>query len=135
MSGFGREYGLESLYKYLQIKSVVTPIYNSPWLWTCTCFFLKKKKVVGWPTVIWCCGVVVFKLIEIKIDCVCLLNIRRYIWIYVSNPRSVILIPWYLEAKYQIYIIYVSNIWNKKLIRWLSRYKKNLNFIFNRWLK
>ncbi|KAH9800566.1 Aldedh domain-containing protein [Citrus sinensis] len=32
MSGFGREYGLESLYKYLQIKSVVTPIYNSPWL-------------------------------------------------------------------------------------------------------
>ncbi|XP_028774061.1 aldehyde dehydrogenase family 2 member C4-like [Neltuma alba] len=32
MSGFGRESGMEALHKYLQIKSVVTPIYNSPWL-------------------------------------------------------------------------------------------------------
>uniref|UniRef100_A0A5B7A9T1 Aldehyde dehydrogenase 1 n=1 Tax=Davidia involucrata TaxID=16924 RepID=A0A5B7A9T1_DAVIN len=32
MSGFGKEFGLESLDKYLQVKSVVTPIYNSPWL-------------------------------------------------------------------------------------------------------
>ncbi|XP_042481946.1 aldehyde dehydrogenase family 2 member C4 [Macadamia integrifolia] len=32
MSGFGRDNGLHSLEKYLQIKSVVTPIYNSPWL-------------------------------------------------------------------------------------------------------
>ncbi|CAI8619800.1 unnamed protein product [Vicia faba] len=32
MSGFGREYGLEAIHKYLQVKSVVTPIYNSPWL-------------------------------------------------------------------------------------------------------
>ncbi|AET04123.2 NAD-dependent aldehyde dehydrogenase family protein [Medicago truncatula] len=32
MSGFGRDYGLEALHKYLQVKSVVTPIYNSPWL-------------------------------------------------------------------------------------------------------
>lgn len=33
MSGFGRDYGLEALHKYLQVKSVATPIYNSPWLW------------------------------------------------------------------------------------------------------
>nr|KYP49322.1 Aldehyde dehydrogenase family 2 member C4 [Cajanus cajan] len=32
MSGFGRDLGLEALYKYLQVKSIVTPIYNSPWL-------------------------------------------------------------------------------------------------------
>ncbi|KAG2718517.1 hypothetical protein I3843_03G216300 [Carya illinoinensis] len=32
MSGFGRDNGLEALHKYLQVKSVVTPIYNSPWL-------------------------------------------------------------------------------------------------------
>ncbi|XP_027340278.1 aldehyde dehydrogenase family 2 member C4-like [Abrus precatorius] len=32
MSGFGRDLGLEALHKYLQVKSVVTPIYNSPWL-------------------------------------------------------------------------------------------------------
>ncbi|KAJ4959275.1 hypothetical protein NE237_026386 [Protea cynaroides] len=32
MSGFGRDFGLHSLEKYLQVKSVVTPIYNSPWL-------------------------------------------------------------------------------------------------------
>ncbi|KAL3839866.1 hypothetical protein ACJIZ3_024457 [Penstemon smallii] len=32
MSGFGREMGLESLNMYLQVKSVATPIYNSPWL-------------------------------------------------------------------------------------------------------
>ncbi|MED6183073.1 Aldehyde dehydrogenase, cytosolic 1 [Stylosanthes scabra] len=31
-SGFGREYGMEGLKQYLQQKSVVTPIYNSPWL-------------------------------------------------------------------------------------------------------
>ncbi|XP_045822526.1 aldehyde dehydrogenase family 2 member C4-like [Trifolium pratense] len=32
MSGIGRDSGLEALHKYLQVKSVVTPIYNSPWL-------------------------------------------------------------------------------------------------------
>jgi len=32
MSGFGKDSGLEALHKYLQTKSVVTPIYNSPWL-------------------------------------------------------------------------------------------------------
>ncbi|KAJ0089689.1 hypothetical protein Patl1_13216 [Pistacia atlantica] len=32
MSGFGRDLGLEALHKYLQTKSVVIPIYNSPWL-------------------------------------------------------------------------------------------------------
>ncbi|KAK9102616.1 hypothetical protein Sjap_019870 [Stephania japonica] len=32
MSGFGRDNGLNALHKYLQVKSVVTPIYNSPWL-------------------------------------------------------------------------------------------------------
>ncbi|XP_021827699.1 aldehyde dehydrogenase family 2 member C4 [Prunus avium] len=32
MSGFGRDFGLEALHKYLHTKSVVTPIYNSPWL-------------------------------------------------------------------------------------------------------
>lgn len=31
-SGFGRDCGLESLHNYLQVKSVVTPIFNSPWL-------------------------------------------------------------------------------------------------------
>ncbi|CAN0900154.1 Aldehyde dehydrogenase family 2 member C4 [Linum grandiflorum] len=31
-SGFERDLGLEALHKYLQVKSVVTPIYNSPWL-------------------------------------------------------------------------------------------------------
>ncbi|XP_052183123.1 aldehyde dehydrogenase 1-like [Diospyros lotus] len=31
MSGFGRELGTEALHAYLQLKSVVTPIYNSPW--------------------------------------------------------------------------------------------------------
>ncbi|KAL9224487.1 hypothetical protein vseg_000515 [Gypsophila vaccaria] len=32
MSGFGRDLGMESLYKYTQTKSVVTPIFNTPWL-------------------------------------------------------------------------------------------------------
>ncbi|KAH7850026.1 hypothetical protein Vadar_026675 [Vaccinium darrowii] len=32
MSGFGRDYGLEALDKYLHVKAVVTPLYNSPWL-------------------------------------------------------------------------------------------------------
>lgn len=32
MSGFGRDNGLHALDKYLQIKSVVTPLYDSPWL-------------------------------------------------------------------------------------------------------
>ncbi|MED6194666.1 Aldehyde dehydrogenase 2 member C4 [Stylosanthes scabra] len=33
MSGFGgKDLGLDALYKYMQLKSVVTPIYNSPWL-------------------------------------------------------------------------------------------------------
>ncbi|KAL3747514.1 hypothetical protein ACJRO7_016325 [Eucalyptus globulus] len=32
MSGFGRDLGVDALHKYLHVKSVVTPIYNSPWL-------------------------------------------------------------------------------------------------------
>jgi coniferyl-aldehyde dehydrogenase len=32
MSGFGRDMGMDALYSYLQVKSVVTPLYNSPWL-------------------------------------------------------------------------------------------------------
>lgn len=32
MSGFGKDMGLHSLEKFLQVKSVVTPIYGSPWL-------------------------------------------------------------------------------------------------------
>ncbi|KAF8036487.1 hypothetical protein BT93_C2264 [Corymbia citriodora subsp. variegata] len=32
MRGFGRDFGLDALHKYLQVKSIVTPIYNSPWL-------------------------------------------------------------------------------------------------------
>lgn len=32
MSGFGRDMGLHSLQKYLNVKSVVTPLYDSPWL-------------------------------------------------------------------------------------------------------
>lgn len=32
MSGFGRDMGMHALDKHLQVKSVVTPIYNSPWL-------------------------------------------------------------------------------------------------------
>ncbi|XP_059433147.1 aldehyde dehydrogenase family 2 member C4-like [Corylus avellana] len=32
ISGFGSDLGLEGLYKYLHVKSVVTPIYNTPWL-------------------------------------------------------------------------------------------------------
>ncbi|KAL8120146.1 aldehyde dehydrogenase family 2 member C4-like [Apium graveolens] len=32
MSGFGRELGMEAMDKYLQVKAVVTPIINSPWL-------------------------------------------------------------------------------------------------------
>ncbi|KAK8351292.1 hypothetical protein V6Z12_A05G024000 [Gossypium hirsutum] len=31
MSGFGREFGLDALNQYLQIKSIVTPIHDSPW--------------------------------------------------------------------------------------------------------
>lgn len=32
MSGFGRELGMEAMDKYLQVKAVVTPLVNSPWL-------------------------------------------------------------------------------------------------------
>ncbi|GAB4832939.1 Aldehyde dehydrogenase 2 member C4 [Ancistrocladus abbreviatus] len=32
MSGFGKDRGIEGLYKYTQLKTVVTPIFNSPWL-------------------------------------------------------------------------------------------------------
>ena len=32
ISGFGSDLGLEALYKYLKVKSVVTPLYNTPWL-------------------------------------------------------------------------------------------------------
>jgi coniferyl-aldehyde dehydrogenase len=31
-SGFGRDLGMDALHKYLQVKAVATPIYNSPWL-------------------------------------------------------------------------------------------------------
>lgn len=32
MSGFGRDQGMDAMQKYLQVKSVITPLYNSPWL-------------------------------------------------------------------------------------------------------
>ncbi|XP_058206764.1 aldehyde dehydrogenase family 2 member C4-like isoform X2 [Rhododendron vialii] len=32
MSGFGKDTGMQALEQYLQVKCVVTPIYNSPWL-------------------------------------------------------------------------------------------------------
>ncbi|KAL5729301.1 hypothetical protein ACHQM5_002274 [Ranunculus cassubicifolius] len=32
MSGFGRDMGMHALEKYLNVKSVVTPLYDSPWL-------------------------------------------------------------------------------------------------------
>ncbi|KAK9715304.1 hypothetical protein RND81_06G156000 [Saponaria officinalis] len=32
MSGIGRELGLDGLYMYTQVKSVVVPLHNSPWL-------------------------------------------------------------------------------------------------------
>lgn len=32
MSGFGRDLGMDALYSFLQVKSVVTPLHNSPWL-------------------------------------------------------------------------------------------------------
>lgn len=32
MSGFGRDLGMHALEKYLQLKTVITPIYGSPWL-------------------------------------------------------------------------------------------------------
>lgn len=32
MSGFGKDMGMDALYKYLQVKSIATPLYNSPWL-------------------------------------------------------------------------------------------------------
>ncbi|KAK8969939.1 Aldehyde dehydrogenase family 2 member C4 [Platanthera guangdongensis] len=32
MSGFGRDLGMHALEKYLQVKTVITPIYGSPWL-------------------------------------------------------------------------------------------------------
>lgn len=32
MSGFGKDMGLHAIEKYMQVKSVVTPIYGSPWL-------------------------------------------------------------------------------------------------------
>ncbi|EPS66045.1 aldehyde dehydrogenase 1, partial [Genlisea aurea] len=32
MSGFGKDNGMESLYGFMHIKSVATPLYNSPWL-------------------------------------------------------------------------------------------------------
>lgn len=31
-SGFGKDMGMDALHKYLQTKSIATPIYNSPWL-------------------------------------------------------------------------------------------------------
>lgn len=32
MSGYGRDMGMEGLEKYLHVKTVATPIYNTPWL-------------------------------------------------------------------------------------------------------
>lgn len=32
MSGFDREMGMESLSKFLQVKTIATPVYDSPWL-------------------------------------------------------------------------------------------------------
>ncbi|KAG6531568.1 hypothetical protein ZIOFF_005382 [Zingiber officinale] len=32
MSGFGKDLGIDSVEKYMQIKAVVTPLYDSPWL-------------------------------------------------------------------------------------------------------
>ncbi|OAY76785.1 hypothetical protein ACMD2_22664 [Ananas comosus] len=32
MSGSGRDQGLHEIEKYLQVKSVITPLINSPWL-------------------------------------------------------------------------------------------------------
>ncbi|KAL8094085.1 hypothetical protein AgCh_035820 [Apium graveolens] len=32
MSGYGRDMGMEGLSKYLHVKTVATPIYNTPWL-------------------------------------------------------------------------------------------------------
>ncbi|KAE7998756.1 hypothetical protein FH972_003267 [Carpinus fangiana] len=32
MSGFGGDFGLNTLHKYLHVKSVVAPLYNTPWL-------------------------------------------------------------------------------------------------------
>ncbi|GER38651.1 aldehyde dehydrogenase [Striga asiatica] len=32
MSGFGKDLGMEALHKYLQVKSIATPIFSSPWL-------------------------------------------------------------------------------------------------------
>ncbi|XP_020590881.1 aldehyde dehydrogenase family 2 member C4-like isoform X2 [Phalaenopsis equestris] len=32
MSGFGKDQGLDAIEKYLNVKSIITPIYSSPWL-------------------------------------------------------------------------------------------------------
>ncbi|KAG0486405.1 hypothetical protein HPP92_008500 [Vanilla planifolia] len=32
MSGFGKDSGLQAIHKYLNVKSVITPLYGSPWL-------------------------------------------------------------------------------------------------------
>lgn len=32
ISGFGKDAGLDALNKYMHVKSVVMPIYNTPWL-------------------------------------------------------------------------------------------------------
>lgn len=32
MSGFGKDQSLDAMEKYLNVKSVITPIYSSPWL-------------------------------------------------------------------------------------------------------
>lgn len=32
MSGFGREKGIEGVHSYMQLKSVITPLKDSPWL-------------------------------------------------------------------------------------------------------
>jgi coniferyl-aldehyde dehydrogenase len=32
MSGFGREHGIHSILSFMQVKSVITPLHDSPWL-------------------------------------------------------------------------------------------------------
>jgi coniferyl-aldehyde dehydrogenase len=32
MSGFGREHGIHSILNFMQVKSVITPLHDSPWI-------------------------------------------------------------------------------------------------------
>lgn len=31
MSGIGKDLGMDGIYKYTKLKTIVTPVYNSPW--------------------------------------------------------------------------------------------------------